>query len=231
MTTASFEVDGNQLNTTEVFNFEADTSYTIRLRATDTGGEFVEEAFTIAIADVNDAPILTSNGGGATGTDTIAENTTAVTTVTADDVDVPAQTLSYSITGGADMALFTIVSGTGELSFIAAPNYEDPDDLDNDNDYEVTVTATDNGTGALTDSQALTVTVTDANDAPIIASNGGGATGTDSMAENTTAVTTVTATDADLPAQTLTYSITGGADSRPVQHRLRYGRAELCGGT
>jgi serralysin len=36
---------------------------------------------------------------------------------------------------------------------------------------------------------------------------------TASVAENTTAVMTVTATDADLPAQTLTYSIVGGADA------------------
>ena len=59
----------------------------------------------------------------------------------------------------------------------------------------------------------ISVTVTDANETPMITSDGGGATATINVAENTTAVTTVTATDADLPADTLTYTITGGADS------------------
>jgi hypothetical protein len=53
------------------------------------------------------------------------------------------------------------------------------------------------------------VTVTSANDsAPVITSSA-----TASVAENTTAVMTMTATDADQPAQTLSYSIIGGADA------------------
>jgi hypothetical protein len=48
----------------------------------------------------------------------VAENTTAVMTVTATDADQPAQTLSYSIIGGADAAKFTINAGTGALSFV-----------------------------------------------------------------------------------------------------------------
>ena len=50
------------------------------------------------------------------------------------------------------------------------------------------------------------------NAAPVITSNGGGAAAAVSMAENTTPVTTVTASDSDLPT-TLIYSITGGADA------------------
>ena len=59
---------------------------------------------------VNDAPILTSNGGGATASVSVAENATAVTTVTSSNVDgdVPV----YSISGGADAAQFTIDSST-----------------------------------------------------------------------------------------------------------------------
>ena len=47
---------------------------------------------------------------------------------------------------------------------------------------------------------------------PAITSNGGGATAAVSVPENTTAVTTVTATDPD-PGTTLTYAISGGADA------------------
>ena len=71
--------------------------------------------------------MITSDGGGATASVNVAENATAVTTVTATDADLPARTLTYSIVGGADAAKFTIDSSTGALSFVAAPDYEHPD--------------------------------------------------------------------------------------------------------
>ncbi|MCI0749754.1 MAG: cadherin domain-containing protein, partial [Nevskiales bacterium] len=116
--------------------------------------------------------------------------------------------LTYSIVGGADAALFTIDSGTGVLSFISAPDFEVPGDDDGDNTYDVTVQASD---GTRTDTQALSVEVTGVNEAPIITSDGGGATASVNVAENHTAVTTVVATDVDA-GTTLAYSITGGAD-------------------
>ncbi|WP_185754847.1 cadherin repeat domain-containing protein, partial [Pseudomonas fluorescens] len=165
----------------------------------------------VHIAGSNDSPTITSNGGGATASINVAENTTAVSTVAATDVDLPAQTLSYSIAGGADAAKFSIVSGTGVLSFISAPNFEAPTDSGTNNVYDVIVRASD---GTLFDDQAIGVTVTGVNDnSPVITSNGGGATASINVAENTTAVTTVAATDADLPVQTLGYSIVGGADA------------------
>ncbi|KZN20337.1 type I secretion protein [Pseudomonas fluorescens] len=169
-------------------------------------------AVTVTINGSNDSPTITSNGGDTTASVSVAENTTAVTTVVATDVDLPAQTLSYSIVGGADAAKFSIVSGTGALSFISAPNFEAPTDSGTNNVYDVIVRASD---GTLFDDQAIAVTVTGVNDnSPVITSNGGGATASVNVAENTTAVTTVTATDADLPAQTLSYSIlnTAGTD-------------------
>ena len=87
----------------------------------------------------------------------------AVTTVTASDEDVPADTLSFAITGGADAALFSI-DGSGNLTFISAPNFETPTDFDADGIYEVTVQVSDGNGG--TDTQAISVTVTDVNDAP-----------------------------------------------------------------
>ena len=169
------------------------------------------EVASINVTAVNDAPIITSDGGGATATVNVNENDTAVTTVTATDADLPAQTLTYSIAGGADAAFFAIDSNTGALTFLAAPDYEAPADADSDNVYEVTVQVSD---GALTDTQAISVTVQPVNDNnPIITSDGGGATASVNVNENDTAVTTATATDADLPVQTLAYSIAGGADA------------------
>src|SRR5439155_927248 len=165
---------------------------------------------TITLSRVNDAPVITSNGGGATAALSVAENSTAVTTVTSSDVDTGA-TATYSIAGGADAALFTINSASGALAFLSAPNFESPTDAGSNNVYDVIVRVSD---GLATDTQAIAVTVTPVNEfAPVITSNGGGATAAVSVAENSTAVTTVTATDADLPAPTFVYSIIGGADA------------------
>ncbi|WP_417525529.1 SdrD B-like domain-containing protein [Marinovum sp.] len=48
----------------------------------------------------------------------------------------------YSIVGGADAAFFTIDPDTGELSFINAPDFENPQDAGGDNVYDVVVRAT-----------------------------------------------------------------------------------------
>ena len=81
------------------------------------GSLSASDTFTLTVAPVNDPPMITSNGGSNTAAVSIAENTTAVTTVTATDPDV-GQTLSYSISGGADASKFTIGSSTGALSFV-----------------------------------------------------------------------------------------------------------------
>lgn len=152
--------------------------------------------------ELNIPPTFTSNAAVS-----VAENQTAVTTVTATDSDIPAQTLSYSVTGGVDMALFTIDPATGALAFIAAPDFETPLDVGGDNIYNVDVTVDDNNGG--TTVQSLTITVTAVNDnTPSFTSSP-----TFSVPENTAAVGTVTATDADLPAQAVTYSISGGDDA------------------
>jgi len=146
------------------------------------------------------APVFTSSA-----TPSVPENTTAAGTVTAIDAD--GDTVTYSITGGADAAKFTINGTTGALAFLSAPDYETPTDANADNVYQVTVTADDGSFGLTEQDITVTITAVEDND-PVFTSSE-----TPSVEENTTAVVTVTATDADLPAQTLTYSITGGDDA------------------
>jgi hypothetical protein len=217
---ALFTIDetSGALSFIAVPNFEApvggDNTYEVIVEVSDGAGGFDTQTLTVTVNDINDAPVITSDGGGATASVLVDENSTAVTTVTATDEDnLPApDTLKFSLTGGDDEALFAIDETTGALSFIAAPNFEAPVDKDGDNKYEVQVQVSD-GTGGI-DIQALTVSVADVNDAPVITSNGGGATAAVSIDENTTAVTTVTATDEDaLPApDTLKYALVGGVD-------------------
>lgn len=121
----------------------------------DSEGVFVQRYSSNSIS------VITSNGGGAAASVNVAENSTAVTTVTATDAD--GQTLTYSISGGADAARFTIDSSTGVLTFVVAPDYEAPNDSGANNVYDVVVSASD---GVDADTQAIAVTVTAVNEAP-----------------------------------------------------------------
>ena len=107
---------------------------------------------TVTITGTNDAPVLTASNA------TIDENTTAIDAgISATDVD--STTLTYSIAGGADAALFTIDPVTGALALINAPDYEAPADAGGDNIYDVTVAVTDEQNATVT--QDITVTVAD----------------------------------------------------------------------
>ena len=183
---------------------DGDNRYEVIVTATDGQPSplTATQTLTITVTEVKNehAPVFTSEM-----TVDVVEGTTAVTTVTATDADT-GQPVSFTLTGGADEFLFTLTPA-GVLTFNTAPDYEMPTDTGTDNMYEVTITATDNGTPAMTATQALTITVTDMNDnAPVFT---GGATATVTYAENaTTAVTTVVATDADT-GQTITLTLSG----------------------
>ena len=153
------------------------------------------------------APVITSDGGGATASINVVENTTTVTTVTATDADV-GDTLTYSIDpASADAALFNIDSVTGDLAFISAPDFEAPDDANTDNVYEVTVRVSD---ATLSDSQAINVTVTDA---PItlsgnsVAENSANGTSVGNAAVIGDAVSDGMFLDAGTPATHTTYTL------------------------
>ena len=147
----TYDHDGSE-NHVDSFSFSVD----------DGEGLASTGTFIITITPVNDhTPVITSDGGGAVATVNVAENTTYVTTVIATDADMPGDTLTFSISGGADAGYFAIDSITGELSFIGAPDFENPTDADLDGEYEVTVAVFD---GIHTTTQTIYVTVTDANE-------------------------------------------------------------------
>ena len=119
----------------------------------------------VTVAPVNDAPVITSLAAFSA-----AENQVTVTTVTATDVE--GDTITYSISGGADAGSFLMNSVTGALTFAAAPNFEAPTDVGANNIYDVIVRATDNNSTAAANGvqfveQAVAVTVTNVNEAPI----------------------------------------------------------------
>ncbi len=173
----------------------------------DDGVTTTSDSFVLTVNPINDPPVITSNGGGATANASVAENSTAVATVSATDVDAGA-TQTYAISGGADAAKFTINTSSGALAFASAPNFESPTDVGANNVYDVTVQVSD---GLLTDSQTIAVTVTNVNEAPSLAL----VNTTTSLAENVNTsaaikVADITITDDALGVNTLSLS---GADA------------------
>ncbi|MEM1159559.1 MAG: Ig-like domain-containing protein [Pseudomonadota bacterium] len=130
---------------------ETDTvtlSYTV-----SDGTEQSTAEVEITINGENDAPKIVSGAAFS-----LVENTTAVGTVLAEDIDT-SDVLEFSIIGGADADLFEINASTGALNFIDAPDFEaaiDTGGIPDDNVYEVEVSV---GDGDETDTQVISVTV------------------------------------------------------------------------
>ena len=158
-------VDDTAITATEVTipDLEEDTEYEVQVRAkngpTDIG-EWSDSGD--GETNSNAHPTITS-----AATADVAENTTAVVTVVASDTDATDDVESYAVSGGVDAALFEIGASTGVLTFKAAPNYEDAQDVESttpanaagDNEYLVEVKAT-SGTGEREKSVTQTITVT-----------------------------------------------------------------------
>ena len=170
-------------------------SYQVEVTASD-GINTTPKTITVDLTDQNDnAPVITTGA-----IQSVAENTTLVAALTASDADtVGTNPATFTITGGADQALFAI-SG-GNLVFNAPRDYDTQA-----HSYQVEVTASD---GINTTPKTITVDLTDQNDnAPVITTGA-----IQSVAENTTLVAALTATDADtVGTNPATFTITGGAD-------------------
>jgi len=68
----------------------------------------------------NSAPTFTSSN-----TSSVAESVTGTAyTATASDAD--GNSLSFSISGGADAVHFSVDASSGDVSFITAPDFENP---------------------------------------------------------------------------------------------------------
>jgi Ca2+-binding RTX toxin-like protein len=137
---------------------DADAGAAIRVlvRYVDQNGnaDVVASATTGPVAGINDVPVMTVPDGGDL---ILPENETAVAHLAATDPDNAS--LIWSIA-----ALFRVDAG-GALSFITAPDFEHPVDLDHDNVYRVQVRVSD---GSLADEQALVITLTNVNEAPVL---------------------------------------------------------------
>ncbi|GAA5497576.1 hypothetical protein Rhal01_03772 [Rubritalea halochordaticola] len=190
-----FQIDSvtGEISTTVSFDYESASEYLLTVEVSD-GYVSDTGSVEIYVNDVNDAPVVEAAEGA------LAEDAavgSVVATMDASDQDAGA-VLSYEITGGND-GTFTIDSVTGEITTAAALDFESA------SQYVLTVTVSD---GELSDTAAVTIDVTDVNEAPVIADTSGAVS---EDVEIGTYVATVAATDQDA-GDSVSYEITGGND-------------------
>ena len=179
---ACFAIDAatGQIKTKAELNHTGDTgqtdptgkdTYTVTVRAIDSGRASTTVEVTITVTEVDEPPTIAgeaATGNAVTKADadaeaySLAENFDAedeVATFTATDPEGGEETLGAL--RGADSALFAFDTTNGELSFKKSPDYEMPGDADGDNVYEVTVVATDANSNSGTQDVKVTVTNVD----------------------------------------------------------------------
>ncbi len=205
----SFDIDGANVVTEEIFDFETKNSYSITITTTDAGGLQFSDDFTIQVLDGADDPTdisLSSNeieenlGVGAV----IGELSTV-------DVDA-GDAHTYSITG-TDASSFAI----DESNLVSAVDF----DFEIKDTYSITITTEDQA--GLTHSEDFTINVTDVAENPTDISLSGSFPGegnveTVEILQNQPigyVIGSLTSTDQDAGA-TFTYTI-GGTDAESFQ--------------
>jgi hypothetical protein len=154
---ASFNISGANLRNTSVFNYEAKSSYSIRVRTTDAGGLYHEATFTITVTNVNEAPTDISISSAS-----ISENVptgTTIGTFSATDQEGGAMTFAlHDTVNYPDNSSFTITSGV--LKSAVVFNYEDK------SSYSIRVRVTDST--SLTFDKTITISITDVTITPTL---------------------------------------------------------------
>ena len=206
----SFEIDGGVLTfkTPPDHEVKADSDgnneYLVTIAASADGQSGTLDV-SVTVTPVNEAPVVS----GLASKNYPENGTGGVDTYTA--IDPEGGSVTWSPLSGDDRGDFNI-SSTGALTFKTPPNFEAPADRNRDNIYLVTVNAND---GTSTGRKAVSVTVTNVNEAPAFAAN----TATRSIAENTVSGrnigSPVAATDPDRDSALnfLTYSTGSGTDA------------------
>ena len=191
-TSTSTDFDGNATIASLAWDFGDGTSGTgaAPSHVYTAGGTY---AVTLTVTDDGDLSDSVSHP--------VTINTPPVAgfTVITTDLSASFTSTSTDIDGNSTIATFAWAFGDGNVSDLANPSHL----YTAAGTYTVTLTVTDDL--GLSDSIGLSVTVTEANQAPVLA-----LIGDKTVGEGSPLTFTATATDADLPANTLTFSLADG---------------------
>jgi len=165
-------------------------SCTVVLTVSD-GMAAANTSFTLTVNQVNHPAVLSGIPDF-----TILEKDTLTFTNQASDVDQPAQTLTYSLSNAPAGA--TVGVGNGLFTWTPTESQGPATNL-------ITVIVTDNGTPPLSAAQTFTVTVLESNEPPVLAEIPDRV-----IHAGMTLAITNSATDPDVPTNTLTFSLNPG---------------------
>ena len=167
-------------------------TFTFDVVVTDDGSPNLSDSETIdvTVADVNTPPVLS-----AIGNQSVDEQTLLTFTASATDADIPANNLTFSLSGAVPVGASITPGGV----FTWTPN-----EAQGPGAFTIDVLVTDDGSPNLSDGETITITVSEVNEAPVLAP-----IGDQSVDEQTLLTFTASATDADIPANNLTFSLSG----------------------
>ncbi|MCX2983457.1 hypothetical protein EYC98_21590, partial [Halieaceae bacterium IMCC14734] len=165
--------------------------YTVTVTVSDEDGGI--GVTSVLASPNNEAPVLDPIADRS-----VSEGSLLTFTVTATDTDVPINGLTYSLDDDAPAGA-AIDPQTGVFSWT-------PTEAQGPGSYDITVRVTDDGAPALDDTRTFTITVTEVNGAPLLV-----AIGNVYVDQQSILTFAATATDADQPANGLTFSLDAGA--------------------
>jgi uncharacterized repeat protein (TIGR01451 family) len=145
--------------------------------------------FQLSVRAVNHRPML----GSVPAAFAVDEGSALTFTNAALDTDLPAQLLTFSLSNAPAGA--TINSSNGVFSWV-------PSEAQGPSTNQITIIVTDNGVPPLSDAKTFSVTVNEQNTAPVLSP-----AADQTVVEGHLLVISNTATDADIPANTLTFSL------------------------
>ncbi|WP_233214590.1 LamG-like jellyroll fold domain-containing protein [Rhodopirellula bahusiensis] len=185
----------------------------VTTRGGSTAFSTADNTVTVTVADVNDEQVISTNNG-ATFNEGSAGNTITSSMLETTDVDNTAGELTYTVTANpsyGQLKLDGLVTTSFTQSEIDAGrityDHDDSENLADSFSFSV-----DDGAGSAS-TGSFSITLNPINDNIVaITSNGGGATASVNVNETVSFVTQVTVSDADMPGDTMTYSIIGGTD-------------------
>ena len=138
----SFTIVGSQLQTVASFDYETKNSYSIRVRTTDSGILYYEEAFIITVTNVNDPPVAVDDS------DTTPADTPVTIDVLNNDADSDGDMVTVnSVTQGAHGS---VTYNAANVTYTPSANFTGTDSF--------TYTISDGNGG--TDTASVTITVT-----------------------------------------------------------------------
>lgn len=189
---ASFDVSGGKLVAKSSFNFESKSSYSVRVKTQDAGGLSYEEALSVTVTNVNEAPTAISIA--ATSIDENAAVGSVVGALSTTDED-NGDTFTYSLAAGTDDNDSFDIDGA---NLITASDI----DFETKASYTIVVTSTD-AAGASFD-KSITINVNNVSE-PSIANIGGLTFETTDIEETSTLNFTVENTgDTDIEVTSIT---------------------------